>query len=43
MKYIVIKNGRYTGTTYDELNEAIINHHTSQGELIVQVETAPNL
>ena len=39
MKYAVIK-GNNTGTAYDEINEAIINHHTSQGELIVQ-QTAP--
>ena len=41
MKYAVIKGNKFTGTAYDEINEAIINHHTSQGELIVQVETAP--
>ena len=41
MKYAVIKGNKFTGIAYDEINEAIINHHTSQGELIVQVETAP--
>lgn len=41
MKYIVIKNGRYTGTTYDELNDKILAHHTSQGEMVIPVETPP--
>jgi hypothetical protein len=41
MKYTVIKNGKYTGTTYDELNDRILAHHTSQGEMIIPVETPP--
>ena len=41
MKYIVIKNGRYMGTTYDELNDKILAHHASQGEIVIPVETAP--
>ena len=41
MKYTVIKNGKYTGVTYDELNDKIIDHHASQGEMIVPVETPP--
>ena len=41
MKYAVIKNGRYTGTTYDELNNQILTHHTSQGETVIPVETTP--
>lgn len=41
MKYIVIKNGRYTGTTYNELNDQILIHHTSQGEMVIPAETPP--
>ena len=41
MKYAVIKGNKFTGTAYDEINEAIINHHTSQGEILVPVETPP--
>jgi hypothetical protein len=41
MKYTVIKNCKYTGTTYDELNDKILAHHTSQGERVIPVETPP--
>lgn len=41
MKYTVIKNGKYTGTTYDELNDKILAHHASQGEMVIPVETPP--
>lgn len=41
MKYTVIKNGKYTGTTYDELNDRILVHHASQGEIVIPVETPP--
>ena len=41
MKYTVVKNGKYTGTTYDELNDRILAHHTSQGELVIPVEIPP--
>ena len=41
MKYTVIKNGKYTGVTYDYLNDDILAHHTSQGEMLIPVETPP--
>ena len=41
MKYTVIKNGKYTGVTYDYLNDDILAHHTSQGEMLMPVETPP--
>ena len=41
MKYTVIKDGKFTGTTYDELNDKIFVFHASQGEMIIPVETAP--
>jgi hypothetical protein len=41
MKYTVIKNGKYTGTTYDEINEKILAHHTLQDEIIIPIETPP--
>ena len=41
MKYAVIKNDKYTGVTYDNLNDNILAHHTSQGELLIPVETPP--
>ena len=41
MKYTVIKNNKYTGTTYDEINDKILAHHTSQDEIIIPVETPP--
>jgi len=41
MKYTVINNGKYTGVTYDELNDRILAHHTSQGEIIIPVENPP--
>jgi len=41
MKYAVIKGNKFTGTAYDEINEAIINHHTSQGEMLIPVEIPP--
>ena len=41
MKYTVIKNSKYTGVTYDELNDKIIAHHTAQGEMIAPVEIPP--
>lgn len=41
MKYTVIKNGKYTGVTYDCLNDNILTHHTSQGEILIPVETPP--
>lgn len=41
MKYTVINNGKYTGVTYDELNDRILAHHTSQGETIIPVENPP--
>jgi hypothetical protein len=39
--YTVVKNGKYTGVTYDELNDRILAHHTSQGEQVIPVETPP--
>ena len=41
MKYTVIKNGKYTGVIYDSLNDNILTHHTSQGEMLIPVETPP--
>ena len=41
MKYTVIKNGKYTGTTYDELNDKILAHHSFQDEIVIPVETPP--
>lgn len=41
MKYTVVKNGKYTGVTYDELNDQILAHHASQDELVIPVETPP--
>ena len=41
MKYTVVKNGKYIGVTYDELNNRILTHHTSQGEQVIPVETPP--
>lgn len=41
MKYTVVKNNKYTGTTYDEINDKILAHHTSQDEIIIPVETPP--
>lgn len=41
MKYTVIKGNKYTGVTYDELNDNILAHHTSQSEQIIPVETPP--
>lgn len=41
MKYTVIQNGKYTGTTYDHLNDNILTHHILQGEMIIPVETSP--
>ena len=41
MKYTVIKNGKYTGVTYDYLNDDILAHHTSQDEILIPVETPP--
>ena len=41
MKYTVIKNGKYTGVTYDYLNDNILAHHTSQDEMLMPVETPP--
>jgi hypothetical protein len=41
LKYTVVKNGKYIGVTYDELNDRILTHHTSQGEQVIPVETPP--
>lgn len=41
MKYTVVKNGRYTGTTYSELSDRILTFHLSQGETVIPVETSP--
>jgi len=41
MKYAVIKGNKFTGTAYDELNDAIRAHHASQGEQVIPVETPP--
>lgn len=41
MKYTVVKSGKFTGTTYDELNDHILLHHISQNEMIIPVETPP--
>jgi len=41
MKYTVVKNGKYTGTTYDELSDKILAHHSSQGEIVIPVEVPP--
>lgn len=41
MKYTVIKDGKFTGTTYDELNDKIFVFHASQGEIVIPVEAAP--
>ena len=41
MIYAIIKNGKYTGTTYEEINDKILTHHTSQGEVIIPVEVPP--
>lgn len=41
MKFAVIKNNQFTGTVYDELNDAILAHHASQGEQVVHVERPP--
>ena len=41
MKFTVIKNNKYTGTTYDEMNDKILAHHASQGEQVIPVETPP--
>jgi len=41
MKYTVVKNDRYTGVTYNYLNDSILAHHASQGEMLIPVETLP--
>ncbi len=41
MKYTVIKNKKYTGVTYDELNDKILAHHASRGEQVIPVEVPP--
>jgi hypothetical protein len=41
MKYTVIKNNKFTGTTYDEINNYILTFHASQGETIIPIETPP--
>lgn len=41
MKYTVIKNGKYTGTTYNEINDKILAHHSSQDEIVIPIETPP--
>jgi hypothetical protein len=41
MKFTVVKNGKYTGTTYDELNDKILAHHASQDEQVIPVEKPP--
>ena len=41
MKYTVIKNGKYIGTMYDEINDQILAHHASQGEMVIPIETPP--
>ena len=41
MKYTIVKDGKYTGVTYEELNERILAHHKSQDELVIPVEYPP--
>jgi len=41
MVYAVIKNGKYTGVFYENLTEAIILFHLSQGEIIKKSVTRP--
>lgn len=41
MKYTAIKNGKYIGTTYNEINDYILTCHALQGEMIIPVETPP--
>jgi hypothetical protein len=41
MKYTVVKGRKYTGVTYDELNDKILAHHAAQGEQVIPVETPP--
>ena len=38
MKYAVIRNGRFTGTVYENINERIVTFHMKQGDLIVPLE-----
>jgi len=41
VKYTIVKDGKYTGVTYEELNEQILAHHASQNELVIPVENPP--
>jgi hypothetical protein len=41
MKFAVIRNNKFTGTVYEELNDKILAHHASRGEQVLPVETPP--